>query len=117
MASIVKVQSTNYENLKILAESCDVNEILKNISLRWKMQILYCISKDVYQFSKLKEIFPTLSDQILAKRIKELYQENLISKVYIPKSIPQQIRYKVTNKGNELLNVMLELHVWGQKWK
>ena len=117
MASEIKIQSTNYENLKILAEYCNVNPILKRIGLRWKMQLLYCISEDVYQFSKLKIIFPTLSDQILAKRIAELVKEELICKSLIPDTVPQQIRYSVTNKGNELVEIILALNSWGHKWE
>lgn len=104
------------ENLQVLAEACDVNAVLGTIGLRWKMQILYCISKDVYQFSKLKKVFPTISDQILGKRISELQQERLITKIQIPETVPQQIKYEVTAKGEELLSIVLDLHFWSQKW-
>lgn len=117
MASEIKVQSTNYENLRILAEYCNVNEILKRIGLRWKMQILYCISEDVYQFTKIKKVFPTLSDQVLAKRISELLDEELIFKSEIPNTIPQQLKYSVTEKGMDLIRIILDLNSWGDKWE
>jgi DNA-binding HxlR family transcriptional regulator len=116
MSSKIKILSSNVENLRILAEACDVNTILGSIGLRWKMQILYCISKGVYQFSKLKKVFPTISDQILGKRISELQQEGLIVKIEVPKTIPQQIKYEITDKGKGLLRIVLDLHFWGQKW-
>lgn len=117
VASEIKVQSTNYENLRILAEYCNVNEILKRIGLRWKMQILYCISEDVYQFTKIKKVFPTLSDQVLAKRISELLDEELIFKSEIPNTIPQQLKYSVTEKGMDLIRIILDLNSWGDKWE
>ncbi|MBL3659057.1 winged helix-turn-helix transcriptional regulator [Fulvivirga sediminis] len=116
MASNIKEQSTNQENLKILAEYCNVNPILKRIGMRWKMQLLYCIHEKVYQFSKLKNIFPSISDQILAKRIAELLEEGLICKSVIPSTVPQQVRYSVTNKGKELIKIILALNRWGEKW-
>ncbi len=67
MATPRKKQSTNTENIQTLAQACDVNEVLLQIALRWKMQILYCIAADVSQFSTLKKMFPTLSDQVVAK--------------------------------------------------
>ncbi|MFT4204519.1 MAG: helix-turn-helix domain-containing protein [Chitinophagaceae bacterium] len=116
MSSEIKILSSNVENLQKLADACDVNTILGNIGLRWKMQILYCISKDVFQFSKLKKVFPTISDQVLGKRISELQEDKLIIKFEIPQTTPQQIRYEVTQKGKELLSIVLDLHLWGQKW-
>lgn len=117
MASEIKELSMNVENLRILAEACDVNTILSSIGLRWKMQILYCVSNDVYQFSKLKKLFPSLSDQVLAKRISELQEEGLIIKREVPDTCPQQIKYEVTDKGRELLAIVLDLHNWGEKWE
>jgi DNA-binding HxlR family transcriptional regulator len=116
MASEIKENSTNAHNLKVLASSCEVNEILTNISPRWKMQILYSISKGVYQFGKLKEAFPSLSDQVLGKRLGELTDENLVSKTILTDKTPTQIVYQVTEKGKDLLAVILDLHLWGRKY-
>jgi len=117
MASEIKPQSTNYENLRILAEYCNVNSILKQIGLRWKMQLLYCISQGVYQFSKLKKVFPTISDQVLGKRIAELHEEGLIEKYEVDGTVPQQVRYSVTKKGHELIEIILALNHWGNRWR
>ncbi|MDT0678768.1 winged helix-turn-helix transcriptional regulator [Autumnicola musiva] len=117
MATEIKESSTNVENLQILAKACDVNIILGNIGLRWKMQILYCIANEAHQFSTIKKVFPTISDQILGKRVSELYKEKLIIKIEVPDTVPQQIKYEVTEKGNELLMIILNLNSWGEKWK
>lgn len=117
MATPRKEQSTNTENLQTLAQACDVNEVLLQISLRWKMQILYCIAEDVSQFSTLKKMFPTLSDQVLSKRLKELKEEFLVVTEDIENTTPPQIRYRPTEKGKELLKIILDLHYWGLKWK
>lgn len=117
MSSEIKENSTNAQNLKVLAKSCEVNEILTNISPRWKMQILYSVSKGVQQFSRLKEAFPSLSDQVLGKRLGELTEENLVSKVVLTDKTPTQVIYEVTEKGTELLSIILDLHLWGQKFR
>ena len=116
MASTIKESSTNAQNLKVLAASCEVNDILTKISPRWKMQILYSISKGVDQFSRLKEAFPSLSDQVLGKRLSELSEENLLTKTVLTDKTPTQIIYQVTGKGEELLAIILDLHVWGRKY-
>lgn len=117
MATPRKELSTNSENRQTLAEACDVNDVLASISLRWKMQLLYCINEGIAQFTALKKNFPTLSDQILGKRLKELKEESLITASDIPDTTPPQIRYSTTEKGRELLAIILDLHHWGLKWK
>lgn len=102
-------------NLGVLAASCEVNDVLETISKRWKMQILYSISKDVKQFSLLKKAFPSLSDQVLGKRLGELVTEGLLEKTTDTMSVPAQVIYTVTEKGKALLAIILELHKWGKK--
>ncbi|ASW74435.1 transcriptional regulator [Chryseobacterium piperi] len=117
MATPRKELSTNTENLQTLAEACDVNDVLTQISLRWKMQILYCIAEDISQFSTLKKAFPTLSDQVLSKRLKELKEEFLVVAEPIEDTVPPQIRYIPTEKATQLLKIILDLHHWGLNWK
>lgn len=114
MSTPVKEESSNAYNLKVLAASCQVNEILKMISPRWKMQILYSISEGVNQFSILKEVFPSLSDQVLGKRLGELVREELTEKTVLAHKVPAQVVYTATPKALALLQIILDLHLWGK---
>jgi DNA-binding HxlR family transcriptional regulator len=115
MASQIKTSSSNAHNLRVLAASNDVNEILEMISPRWKMQILCSISQGVNQFSLLKERFPSLSDQVLGKRLSELVSEGLLLKEQVAGTVPQQTVYIHTKKAAALLEILLQLHLWKQK--
>lgn len=115
MASEIKESSTNTYNLKLLAASCEVNEILECIAKRWKMQILFSISKDIKQFSRLKKAFPSLSDQVLGKRLGELVAEGLVNKEIVDNTCPYQFIYSITEKGAALMVIIQELHQWGKK--
>jgi len=118
MASQIKTSSSNAYNLRILAASNDVNDILKMISPRWKMQILCSISQGVNQFSLLKEEFPSLSDQILGRRLSELVNEGMLLKEQVKSTVPVQTVYTHTEKAAGLLEILTQLHLWGQqKWK
>jgi DNA-binding HxlR family transcriptional regulator len=118
MATKIKECSANAYNLTVLAAACEVNDALKSISPRWKMQILYSISIGIKQFSQLKKTFPTLSDQVLGKRLGELVTEGLASKTVVADKTPSQIMYSTTEKGAALLAVILDLYQWATKeWK
>lgn len=85
------------------------------ISARWKMEILCNISIGVNQFSRLKEKFPSLSDQILGKRLSELVREGLVEKESVAETVPPQTLYKHTDKAKALIEILRQLHIWGNK--
>lgn len=117
MSSKLKEGTTNAWNINVLKTSCNVNEELRNISPRWKMQILHSVKHGICQFSLLKEAFPSLSDQVLGKRLLELVIDNLVDKTAIEDTVPKQILYTTTTKGDELLAIVDDLHKWGMRWQ
>ncbi len=117
MASKIKKGTTNACNIEVLFMSCEVNETLRNISPRWKMQVLHSIQNGTRQFSLLKDAFPSLSDQILGKRLSELVKDKLVNKTAVADTVPQQIAYSVTQKGEELLKIVVDLHQWEMRWQ
>jgi DNA-binding HxlR family transcriptional regulator len=63
----------------------------------------------------LKKAFPSLSDQVLGKRLKELVEYGLIDKTILEDTVPPQSIYSATSKGIALLSIIDDLHVWGMK--
>jgi DNA-binding HxlR family transcriptional regulator len=116
MSSQLKPGTSNACNINALSLVCDGNDVLRDISPRWKMQILHKIAAGINQFSSLKIAFPSLSDQILGKRLAELVSDTLIDKFIIEAKAPKRIHYFVTDKGLELLELLDDLHQWGLKW-
>jgi DNA-binding HxlR family transcriptional regulator len=114
MATQLKPGTSNACNITALSLACEVNDVLRDISPRWKMQVLHKIAAGTKQFSSLKVAFPSLSDQILSQRLAELVDEVLIEKHVIEEKAPKH--YFVTDKGFELLKIIDDLHQWGLKW-
>jgi DNA-binding HxlR family transcriptional regulator len=115
MSSNLKEGTTNAQNLQVLSEWCSVNDVLRDISPRWKMVLLHRIAHGVAQFSRLKQAFPTLSDQVLGQRLAELVREHLVEKTTVADTVPPQIRYTPTPKGRALLTIIEALQQWGQQ--
>ncbi len=114
MASNVKESTTNALNLRVLSDWCNVNEVLHDISPRWKMVVLHLIAQDTAQFSHLKRTFPTLSDHVLGQRLAELVAAGLVERAEITATVPPQVRYTATCKGRALLVIIDDLQQWGQ---
>ena len=115
MATSLKEGTTNAQNLQVLSEWCSVNDVLRDISPRWKMVLLHRIAHGVAQFSRLKQAFPTLSDQVLGRRLAELVREHLVERTAVADTVPPQIRYTPTPKGRALLTIIDALQRWGQQ--
>jgi DNA-binding HxlR family transcriptional regulator len=115
MASNLKEGTTNAQNLQVLSEWCSVNDVLRDISPRWKMVLLHRIVHGVAQFSRIKQVFPTLSDQVLGQRLAELVTEGVVEKKAVANTVPTQIRYTLTPKGRALLTITDALQQWGQQ--
>jgi DNA-binding HxlR family transcriptional regulator len=115
MASNLKEGTTNAQNLQVLSAWCTVNDVLRDISPRWKMVLLHRIAHGMDQFSRLKQAFPTLSDQVLGQRLAELVAEGLVEKAAVADTVPTQIRYTPLPKGRALLTIIDALQRWGQQ--
>jgi DNA-binding HxlR family transcriptional regulator len=107
-----KLGSANFLNQQRLAQSCVANDVLARISLRWKMSVLFSIESGAGTFAALKRTHPTLSDHILAGRLRELRREGLIDKDERARRHPV---YATTERGQSLLKIMAALCAWGER--
>jgi DNA-binding HxlR family transcriptional regulator len=113
MAELRKETSTNYLNQRILGHNCVLNDVLAGISGRWKMQVLYSVQQGQSRFSLLKSAYPSLSDQTLGKRLRELERDQLLTRHPDAATVPAQVSYCITPKGVALLTHLQALCSWG----
>lgn len=107
-----KNSSTNHLNQAVLREACAVNDTLERISARWKIQILYSIYQGHNRFTLLKDLFPSLSDQVLGQRLRALEAENLATRHLDQLVVPSQVQYFATPKAVALLTIIQTLADW-----
>jgi len=116
MSTVKKGNSTISLNEQILGEACTFNEVIRIISPQWKMQILFSICRGINRFSLLKREYPSLSDEILSKRLKQLTNEGLVNRADGTDPKHPLVTYYATPKAEELLQVVPLLCQWGDKW-
>jgi len=100
-----KVSSTNFYNQSFLEEKCALNELLYLLSKRWMTEVLFSIEEGNSRFNSLKEDLEHISDHILADRLRNLEQLELVHKSCIPGN-PPRTEYTLTNKGEELSEIL-----------
>lgn len=85
------------------------------VGKRWTGVILRALLLGTTRFSDLRAAVPTLSDRMLAARLRELQDEGIVERHVHPET-PVRIEYTLTNKGRELQTAIDALSQWAEKW-
>jgi len=86
------------------------------IGKRWSSGILLAVWQGASRFSEIVARVDGLSDRMLAQRAKELESSGLLTREVIP-TTPVQIRYELTERGEDLLRSLQPMVEWEQRWR
>lgn len=106
--------ATTRKNKDFNPNNCPVTHCLNRIGGKWKIMIIYVISKKQNRFSMMQKVIPTISKQMLVNQLRELEEDNIIERI-IYAEIPPRVEYKVTKYGQSLMPVIDVLQDWGIK--
>lgn len=97
--------------------NCPVTPLLVMLQGKWKSQIMYemCIYETV-RFGQLKKDLGDITNTMLAKALRELEEDGLISR-YQFNEIPPHVEYSLTEMGRDLLPVFYSIMNWGFKYE
>jgi DNA-binding HxlR family transcriptional regulator len=115
--------------LPVLNDSCNFEgydaEVLMNetgklrelITKRGTLEILIplCCTTDPVRYIKFRKSMKGFSSKTLAIRLKQLEKNRILErKAY--NEIPPRVEYRLTSKGQELVESVIGLLQWMQKW-
>lgn len=99
--------------MKIDPQFCRVDDGLDTILGKWKIPIiLYLLKNQTMRFSDLQKVLPEISKKMLSKNLKELEEDDLITRTVYP-TVPPKVEYRLTEHGKELEDIIDSLHKWG----
>ncbi len=102
------------KNKNFNPNNCPVTHCLNKIGGKWKILIIYGISKNCNRYSSLKKAIPLISKQMLVNQLRELEVDKIIERT-IYSEIPPRVEYNVTEYGQTFMPVILTLQDWGLK--
>jgi DNA-binding HxlR family transcriptional regulator len=82
---------------------------------RWTGAIVRALADGSIRFGDLTAAIPGLSDRMLSERLKELEVEGVVTRTVLPEH-PVRIEYRLTEKGNDLGEVMDAIGHWAHRW-
>lgn len=94
---------------------CPVAKALEILGDRWTLLIVRDMLSGTRHFNDLERGLPRISRALLASRLRQLQQAGIIEK-RLNGSGRQTTEYLLTQAGQELINVVGSLRVWGETW-
>ena len=67
-------------------------------------------------FNEIKRLL-AISSNVLAKKLKQLEQEGLVTRRAVYENIPLRVEYKITPLAKELDAIFIGLEKWVAKWE
>lgn len=93
---------------------CGVVNFLNLVGGKWKVLIIFGISKGWNRFSLLKKESPFISKQMLVNQLRELETDGIIERT-IYAEVPPRVEYKLTPFGESLIPVIRVIRDWGKE--
>ena len=81
---------------------------------KWKIHLLYFISQGNKRPSELQSSIPGATRRVLNVQLNQLEEHGLISK-RIYAQLPPRVEYELTELGQSLLPILIELGEWGDR--
>jgi DNA-binding HxlR family transcriptional regulator len=95
---------------------CPIDRMLDRISGPWTTYLLYLLGQNgVMRFGELRAAMSGISPKILTDRLRRLEADGLISREQKP-TIPPQVYYRLTARGEELRGVLDGLGALALRW-
>lgn len=88
---------------------------LSLIQGKYKMIIMYWLAEyEVVRYSELKRHVGTISHKTLSLNLKELENDNLISRTEYPQ-VPPKVEYRLSERGKSLIPILDSMCEWGER--
>jgi DNA-binding HxlR family transcriptional regulator len=89
-----------------------VTDSLYVLQGKWRLPILLALATGPKRFGELAKGLSTITDRMLAKELKEL-EINLVITRAVFEDMPVKVEYALTEHGISLHDVLIELQQWG----
>lgn len=94
--------------------NCGVTHFLNIIGGKWKVLVIYAVSKKRNRFSLLQKIIPNISKQMLINQLRELEEDGVLNRKVFAE-MPPRVEYELTDYGKSIMPVISKIQKWGEK--
>ncbi|OWK97620.1 transcriptional regulator [Kaistella haifensis DSM 19056] len=114
--SKVKESSVNYENRQQLGSECSQIYATNLIGGQWTLAICCLLAKGKLRFGELKKRIPNITERMLTLQLRKMEENKLITRT-VYAEVPPRVEYELTKSAIQLIPILEQLEVWGEKHK
>ncbi len=109
--------SCSFEGYDALSLMSETSKLRKIITKRGTLEILIplCCTTEPVRYKQFKQALKGISSKTLSTRLKELEKSGVLERLSY-NEIPPRVEYKLTRKGQELVESVINLLQWMKKW-
>ena len=109
-----RCEFTGYDASKLLNETSNIRNL---ITKRATLEILFplCCTTEPVRHKQFKESLKGISSKTLSTRLSELVSEGILERKTFAE-VPPHVEYRLTKKGQELIESITNLLEWMRKW-
>jgi len=100
---------------KLPNSECPITRTMELIGGKWSLLIVYMLMKETKRFKELERSIEGINTRMLVKELKQLEESGIISRKVFAE-VPPRVEYSLTEKGQALKNVLVEMQSWGKKF-
>lgn len=105
---MAKVQAVN--------EQCPVEIGLNILSGKWRLKILWNLSKGAIRFNELQRRLGNITTKTLTQQLRELEAQGIVVRTVFPE-IPPKVEYTLSEVGITLKPILTQLCDWGKQYQ
>ncbi|HEY0412899.1 MAG TPA: helix-turn-helix domain-containing protein [Allosphingosinicella sp.] len=102
------------EQLKAVFTECGISAALAVVGERWSFLILRGAFNGLHHFEEFQSTLG-IARNILSNRLGRLVEHGILRRDPDPDD-RRKVAYRLTDKGRDLLPVLLSLRQWGERW-
>lgn len=89
----------------------EVRKAIQSIGGKWKLEILWLLSRRTHRFNELRRAIPGVTQHMLTAQLRELEADGLVRRTMYPE-IPPRVEYEVTEEVKQLRPVFEAVFTW-----
>ena len=103
-----------YDSQKLMLQTTKLRNLVTKRGT-FEMLIPLCCTTNPIRYKHFRELMKGISSKTLARRLKELEKDGILER-HAYNEIPPKVEYKLTKKGQELVESIFNLIHWMIKW-
>ncbi len=103
------------EKANAVTNKCPMSTAMKVLNGKWKMLILWYLSRRTTRFNELQRKLPNITQKTLTLQLRELEKDGIISRNVYPE-VPPRVEYSLTELGETIKPILKAMCRWGKNY-